>query len=72
MHKHQNKTHRMELIDLCADIYAHNELGLEWEEANSYDCLVVANAVINILGIIPEAFQERIDKKINKLRRNED
>jgi len=63
MHKHQNKSHRMQLIDLCAEVLAYSELDQEWN-GNKSD---FAKEVLKILTIDSSKLRERIDIKIKQL-----
>lgn len=65
MHKHENKSHRMQLIDLCAEILAYQELDLTWR-GNLSD---FAKEILKILTIDSDKLQERIDVKIKQLAR---
>lgn len=65
MHKHENKSHRMQLIDLCAEILAYQKLDLAWR-GNLSD---FAREILSILTIDSDKLEERIDVKIKQLTR---
>jgi len=65
MHKHENKSHRMQLIDLCAEILAYQKLDLDWRGKLSD----FAREILSILTIDSDKLEERIDVKIKQLTR---
>lgn len=69
MHKHENKSHRMQLIDLCAEVMACAKLDIEWYGQNSHECYPLAKEILSILTIDPDKLKERIDKKMLELAR---
>lgn len=59
------------LIDLCVDIYAHDELDYEinlcGNGKNAFECCGVADCILDILGIEYASLKSRIETRKNEL-----